>query len=164
MNTGILPGVVAVYTNSDLDLAPVEVFSRISRLARHLDLARRDAFTAHGIESWEFDVLAALRQGAVETLLVSGDSGQVVHVAADEPMQLALEASAITDLGFDEVKFPKPVFYGDTLRIESEVVAVRDSGSRPTAGIVTWEHRAINQCDEIVCTMKRSALLRRKPA
>ncbi|MGN0064811.1 MAG: MarR family winged helix-turn-helix transcriptional regulator [Nocardioides sp.] len=47
---------------SDLDLAPVEVFSRISRLARHLDLARRDAFTAHHIESWEFDVLAALRR------------------------------------------------------------------------------------------------------
>ena len=46
----------------DLDLAPVEVFSRISRLARHLDLARRDAFTAHAIESWEFDVLAALRR------------------------------------------------------------------------------------------------------
>lgn len=46
----------------DLDLAPVEVFSRISRLARHLDLARRDAFTAHHIESWEFDVLAALRR------------------------------------------------------------------------------------------------------
>ena len=44
----------------DLDLAPVAVFSRISRLARHLDLARRVAFTAHGIESWEFDVLAAL--------------------------------------------------------------------------------------------------------
>jgi DNA-binding MarR family transcriptional regulator len=50
---------------ADLDLAPVAVFSRISRLARHLDLARREAFTAHGIESWEFDVLAALRrQGA----------------------------------------------------------------------------------------------------
>ncbi len=47
---------------SDLDLAPVEVFSRISRLSRHLDLARRDAFTAHHIESWEFDVLAALRR------------------------------------------------------------------------------------------------------
>lgn len=46
----------------DLDLAPVEVFSRISRLARHLDLARRDAFTAHAIEPWEFDVLAALRR------------------------------------------------------------------------------------------------------
>jgi len=46
----------------DLDLAPVEVFSRISRLARLLDLARRDAFTAQSIEPWEFDVLAALRR------------------------------------------------------------------------------------------------------
>lgn len=47
---------------ADLDLAPVEVFSRISRLARLLDMARRAAFTAHGIEPWEFDVLAALRR------------------------------------------------------------------------------------------------------
>ncbi len=68
---------------SDLDLAPVAVFSRISRLARHLDLARRAAFTAHGIESWEFDVLAALRRAGSpyelspgrllrETLVTSG--------------------------------------------------------------------------------------------
>ena len=70
----------------------------------------------------------------------------------------------IANLGFDEVRFPKPVFYGDTLRIESEVVAARESGSRPTAGIVTWEHRAINQRGETVCTMKRSALLHKKPA
>lgn len=47
---------------ADLDLAPVEVFSRIGRLARLLDLARRDAFTAQSIETWEFDVLAALRR------------------------------------------------------------------------------------------------------
>src|SRR4249919_3497881 len=47
---------------SDLDLAPVGVFSRVSRLARRLELARRDAFAAHGIEQWEFDVLAALRR------------------------------------------------------------------------------------------------------
>lgn len=47
---------------ADLDLAPVEVFSRIHRLSRHLDLARKDAFTEHAIESWEFDVLAALRR------------------------------------------------------------------------------------------------------
>jgi len=68
---------------ADLDLAPVAVFSRISRLARHLDLARRDAFTRHGIESWEFDVLAALRRAGApyelspgrllrETLVTSG--------------------------------------------------------------------------------------------
>src|SRR5690349_8214249 len=67
----------------DLDLAPVEVFSRISRLARHLDLARRDAFEAFGIEQWEFDVLAALRRAGApyelspgrllrETLVTSG--------------------------------------------------------------------------------------------
>jgi DNA-binding MarR family transcriptional regulator len=68
---------------TDLDLAPVAVFSRISRLARRLDLARREAFTAHGIESWEFDVLAALRRAGApyelspgrllkETLVTSG--------------------------------------------------------------------------------------------
>ena len=69
----------------------------------------------------------------------------------------------IANLGFDEVKFPKPVFYGDTLRFESECVAVRESNSRPTAGIVTWEHRATNQRGELVCSMKRSALLHQKP-
>jgi len=67
----------------DLDLAPVEVFSRISRLGRHLDLARRDAFTSAQVESWEFDVLAALRRAGApyelspgkllrETLVTSG--------------------------------------------------------------------------------------------
>ena len=70
----------------------------------------------------------------------------------------------VANLGFDEVKFPKPVFYGDTLRIESEVTAARESGSRPNAGIVTWEHRAINQRGETVCTMKRTALLQKKPS
>ena len=69
----------------------------------------------------------------------------------------------VANLGFDEVKFPKPVFCGDTLRIESEVVALRESGSRPNAGIVTWEHRALNQRGEIVCTMKRTALLLKTP-
>src|SRR3954463_14029766 len=67
----------------DLDLAPVEVFSRIGRLGRRLDLARRDAFTAARVESWEFDVLAALRRAGApyelspgrlirETLVTSG--------------------------------------------------------------------------------------------
>ena len=70
----------------------------------------------------------------------------------------------IANLGFDEVTFPKPVFCGDTLRIESECVATRESSSRPRAGIVTWEHRAFNQRGETVCTMKRTALLHKKPA
>ena len=46
----------------DLDVEPLQVLSRISRLARHLDIARRGAFAGHGLESWEFDVLSALRR------------------------------------------------------------------------------------------------------
>lgn len=57
---------------NDLDLTPVEVFSRISRLARQLDLARRQAFTDHAIESWEFDVLAALRRAGGDYELSPG--------------------------------------------------------------------------------------------
>src|SRR3954454_10838154 len=67
----------------ELDLAPVAVFSRVSRLARRLELARRDAYATHGIEQWEFDVLAALRRAGApyelspgrllrETLVTSG--------------------------------------------------------------------------------------------
>lgn len=57
---------------ADLDLTPVEVFSRISRLARRLDLARRTAFADHGIEGWEFDVLAALRRAGGDYELSPG--------------------------------------------------------------------------------------------
>ena len=57
---------------ADLDLTPVEVFSRVSRLARLLDHARRDAFTAHAIEPWEFDVLSALRRAGHPYQLTPG--------------------------------------------------------------------------------------------
>lgn len=70
----------------------------------------------------------------------------------------------VANLGYDEVRFPRPVFVGDTLHIESECIGLRESGSRPNAGIVTWEHRAINQRGETVCTFKRSALLLKTPA
>ena len=70
----------------------------------------------------------------------------------------------VANLGFDEVRFPKPVFYGDTLTFQSECVDLRTSKSRPNAGIVTWEHRATNQRGETVCTMKRTALLLKTPS
>ena len=57
---------------ADLDLAPVEVFSRVGRLARLLDKARRDAFSAHRVETWEFDVLAALRRAGRPYQLTPG--------------------------------------------------------------------------------------------
>src|ERR1700722_11722012 len=56
----------------DLDVAPLQVLSRVSRLARHLDIARRGAFAAHGLESWEFDVLSALRRGGPPFQLTPG--------------------------------------------------------------------------------------------
>jgi acyl dehydratase len=70
----------------------------------------------------------------------------------------------VANLGYDKVRMPKPVFIGDTLRVETRVVEVRASASRPEAGIVTFEHRAHNQRGELVCEALRSALLRRGPA
>ena len=70
----------------------------------------------------------------------------------------------VANLGYDKVIFPNPVFIGDTLRSESECIAVRESKSRPSAGIVTWAHRSFNQRDELVCECMRTALLLKKPA
>ena len=70
----------------------------------------------------------------------------------------------IANLGYDKLIFPSPVFVGDTLRSESECLEVRESKSRPNAGIVTWEHRSYNQRGEMVCKCTRSALLLKKPA
>ena len=70
----------------------------------------------------------------------------------------------IANLGYDKLVMPKPVFIGDTLRAESEVIALKDSKSRPNAGIVTFEHKLINQRDEIVCQCLRSALLKKAGA
>jgi len=70
----------------------------------------------------------------------------------------------VANLGYDKLVFPNPVFAGDTLRSETECLSVRDSKSRPNAGIVTWAHRSYNQRDELVCECSRSALLLRSPA
>jgi len=70
----------------------------------------------------------------------------------------------IANLGYDALTFPAPVFVGDTLRSESKVVALRDSNSRPTAGIVTWEHQSFNQKGKLVCRCTRSALIAKRPA
>lgn len=56
-----------------LDVTPMQVLSRVTRLARHLDLARREAFAAHGLEVWEFDVLAALRREGPPYVLSPGE-------------------------------------------------------------------------------------------
>ena len=69
----------------------------------------------------------------------------------------------VANLGYDALKFPNPVFAGDTLRSETECIAIRESKSQPNAGIVTWAHRSFNQRGELVCECTRTALLLKKP-
>jgi acyl dehydratase len=66
----------------------------------------------------------------------------------------------IANLGYDQVAMPKPVFIGDTLRVETEVTDLRPSKSRPGAGIVTFRHTMLNQRDEVVCQCLRTALFK----
>ncbi|WP_151992249.1 MaoC family dehydratase [Sphingomonas aurantiaca] len=70
----------------------------------------------------------------------------------------------VANLGYDKLVMPKPVFIGDTLRAETQVHALKESRSRPDAGIVTFAHRLHNQRDEIVCQCLRSALIKRSAA
>lgn len=72
--------------------------------------------------------------------------------------------TTVANLGWDEVRFPRPLFHGDTIRIQTEVLELRDSRSRPDNGIVIFEHRAYNQDNQLVGSCKRTALMLRKPA
>src|SRR5512146_158225 len=72
--------------------------------------------------------------------------------------------TTVGNLGFEKVEFPKPVFIGDTIYAESEVVELRESKSRPQWGIAMFEHRGKNQRGEIVVRARRAAMMRRKPA
>ena len=67
--------------------------------------------------------------------------------------------TTVANLGWDEVRFPKPLFHGDTVRVETEVLDMRESKSRPGQGIVVFLHRAFNQKQELVAHCKRSALM-----
>jgi acyl dehydratase len=72
--------------------------------------------------------------------------------------------TTLGNLGWEEVRFPKPVLIGDTLRAETTVFSKRESGSRPDSGIVVFEHRAFNQRNEEVVSCRRSALMMKRPA
>ncbi|MBB1091514.1 MaoC family dehydratase [Rhodopseudomonas palustris] len=71
--------------------------------------------------------------------------------------------TTVANLGMTDVTFPKPVFHGDTLRATTKVLSKRPSKSRPTAGIVEFEHHALNQNNEIVGQCRRMALMHKRP-
>jgi acyl dehydratase len=70
----------------------------------------------------------------------------------------------VANLGYDKLVHPRPVFLGDTVHATSEVMELRESRSRPDAGIVTFAHELINQRGEVVCKCLRTALIKRKAA
>ena len=72
--------------------------------------------------------------------------------------------TTVANLGMDGVKFPHPLFHGDTVHVETEVKAVRESKSKTDRGIVTFEHRAFNQNDVLVAICTRNAMMMKKPA
>jgi len=72
--------------------------------------------------------------------------------------------TTIGNLGMTEVRFPKPVFTGDTLRAATVVLSCRESRSWPNAGIVEFEHTAVNQRGEVVATCRRAAFMRKRAA
>jgi acyl dehydratase len=71
--------------------------------------------------------------------------------------------TTIANLGMTEVRFPHPLFHGDTVHVTTEVVGKRESKSRSDAGIVEFEHRAFNQDDELVAVCRRQAFMKRRP-
>ena len=71
--------------------------------------------------------------------------------------------TTVANLGWDAVRFPKPLFHGDTVRVESEVLSLRDSVSRPDNGVVVLVHRAFNQHGVLVASCERTALMVRLP-
>jgi acyl dehydratase len=71
--------------------------------------------------------------------------------------------TTIANLGMKDTQFPNPVFHGDTIRVQTTVVSLRESKSRPNAGIVEFEHKGINQRGEVVCLCTRSAFMRKTP-
>jgi acyl dehydratase len=72
--------------------------------------------------------------------------------------------TTVANLAFEEIAFPKPVFHGDSIHARTEVLTARESSSRPTQGIVTFEHQAFNQRDELVARCRRAALMHKRPA
>lgn len=71
--------------------------------------------------------------------------------------------TTVANLGFEQVSFPSPVFHGDTIRVQTEVLAARGSESRPDQGIVKLEHRGFKQGDVEVCRAVRNALMHKRP-
>ncbi|GEM29596.1 transcriptional regulator [Nocardia neocaledoniensis NBRC 108232] len=73
------------------------------------------------------------------------------------------QGTTLGNLGFEQIKFPKPVFHGDTIHVQTKIESKRESKSRTDSGIVTFRHLGINQRDEVVCDAVRVGLMMKRP-
>jgi len=78
------------------------------------------------------------------------------------PVRDTTLGTTVANLGFSDIKFPKPVFFGDTIYTETEIISKRESKSRPDSGIVEFETRGFNQRGEMVVTLRRTGLMIKK--
>jgi acyl dehydratase len=85
--------------------------------------------------------------------------GLVVGITVPE----LTEGTIVANLGYEKVVHPAPVFHGDTIYVETEVLAIRESKSNPDRGVVTLKHTARNQYGTVVCEMERAVLFLKKP-
>ena len=111
----------------------------------------------HNPQPLHIDAVAA-RQSEFGQILVNGTFTFALMVGLS--VGDTTLGTLVANLGYDKLTMPKPVFLGDTLRATSEVVALKDSKSRPGSGIVTFLHEALNQRGEVVCRCERAALLK----
>ena len=100
--------------------------------------------------------------GTLGRSAVTNDSGYSIYGWGILTCNSTNWGSVHANLGWDKVRFPNPVFVGDTLHAETTVLEKRDSKSRPEAGIVIFEHKGFNQRDELIGTCERSALMFRR--
>lgn len=108
-------------------------------------------------QSLHLDAVAAAKSEFGQRLV---NSLMTLAIACGVSVGDTTEGTTIANLGFGEILFPKPVFIGDTLYAETEVIDKRPSKSRPNQGIVTLEHRAHNQNGDLVCSARRTALVK----
>ena len=104
----------------------------------------------------EYAATTAFGAPLVNSLLTLGI---VVGISVHE----LTHGTTVANLGFDEIRFPEPLFHGDTIHVVSEITACRASASKPDRGIVTIEHRGFNQHDTLVCSAVRNAMMLRRP-
>lgn len=87
----------------------------------------------------------------------------ILGLVSGIPVPDVTQGTTVANLGFGEIKFPKPVFAGETIHVQTEIVSRRESKSRPNCGIVEFRYLGINQRDEVVCDALRTGMMFKKP-